>query len=84
MCRSIKRLRSVEGIAGDDEISAAARQFVRKVSGMREPAARNAEVFEAAVVAVAAQTRRLLGELPPSGAQPERPRPARNRPAAGA
>lgn len=75
MCRSIKRLRSVEGTAGDDEIAAAARQFVRKVSGMREPALRNAPAFEAAVAAVAAETRRLLGELPPSGAQPDRPRP---------
>ena len=75
MCRSIKRLRSIQGTAGEDEIAAAARQFVRKVSGMREPAPRNAAAFEAAVAAVAAQTRLLLGELPPSNAQPERPRP---------
>ena len=82
MCRSIKRLRSVEGTAGDDEIAAAARQFVRKVSGMREPAPRNAAAFEAAVASVAAQTRRLLEELPPSAAQPERPRPRPERPPA--
>ena len=75
MCRSIKRLRSVEGTAGEDEIAAAARQFVRKVSGMREPAPRNAAAFEAAVAAVAAQTRQLLAALPPSAARPERPRP---------
>jgi hypothetical protein len=74
MCRSIKRLRSVEGTASEDEIAAAARQFVRKVSGMREPAERNAAAFEAAVAAVTADTRRLLAELPPSQARPERPR----------
>jgi len=80
MCRSIKRLRSIEGTAGEDEIAAAARQFVRKVSGMREPAPRNAAAFESAVAAVAAQTRRLLDELPPSAAQAERPRPRADRP----
>ncbi|GAC1457957.1 MAG: hypothetical protein NVSMB8_06130 [Candidatus Limnocylindrales bacterium] len=80
MCRSIKRLRSVEGTAGEDEIAAAARHFVRKVSGMRQPAPRNAAAFETAVAAVAAETRRLLVALPPSGAQPERPRPRPDRP----
>ena len=74
MCRSIKRLRTIAGTANDDEIRAAARQFVRKVSGMRAPADRNAAVFEAAVDAVAGSTRRLLEQLPPSIAQPERPR----------
>lgn len=74
MCRSIKRLRTVEGTASDDEIRAAARQFVRKVSGMRAPADRSAAVFEAAVDAVAGNTRRLLEQLPSSRAQPERPR----------
>ena len=75
MCRSIKRLRSVEGTASDDEIQAAARQFVRKVSGMRVPADGNAAAFEAAVAAVAGSTRQLLGRLPASRAQPDRPRP---------
>lgn len=74
MCRSIKRLRSVEGTAEPEDIEAAARQFVRKVSGMRAPADRNAAAFEAAVAAVARETDRLLAALPPSQAQPDRPR----------
>ncbi|TMG32475.1 MAG: DUF2277 domain-containing protein [Chloroflexi bacterium] len=48
MCRSIKTLRRPEG-ATDEEIRAAALQFVRKVSGYRQPAARNQVAFEAAV-----------------------------------
>ena len=75
MCRSIKRLRTVEGVAGDDEISAAARQFVRKVSGMQQPAPRNADAFEAAVDAIARASRDLLGALPPSKAAVPVPRP---------
>jgi hypothetical protein len=75
MCRSIKRLRTIEGVAGEDEIRAAARQFVRKVSGMSEPAAKNAAAFEAAVDAVSRVSRDLLVTLPPSKAAVPTPRP---------
>ena len=49
MCRSIKTLRRPEGRATDDEIAAAALQYVRKVSGFRAPSQRNTEAFDAAV-----------------------------------
>ncbi|MEH6377660.1 DUF2277 domain-containing protein [Streptomyces sp. KLMMK] len=70
MCRSIKTLRppmmpSVE----DEDIRAAALQYVRKVSGFHHPAAHNEAVFEEAVTAVAAATRRLLDGLEVRGAQ---------------
>lgn len=60
MCRSIKRLREGAILADEEEIRAAARQFVRKVSGFREPSRRNAEAFERAVDDVAEASRRLL------------------------
>jgi len=60
MCRSIKTLRRADEPATQDEIEAAALQFVRKVSGYRQPSKRNAEAFEAAVGEVAAASRRLL------------------------
>ena len=63
MCRSIKTLREGATPAGDEEIEAAALQFVRKVSGFRRPAAHNAAVFDAAVEDVAAATRQLLHSL---------------------
>ena len=63
MCRSIKALRGVEP-ASDAEIEAAARQFVRKISGFREPSPANAEAFEAAVSEIAGSSTRLLGRLP--------------------
>ena len=68
MCRSIKRLRTIEGVAAEDEIRAAARQFVRKVSGMQQPAPKNSAAFEAAVDMIARASRDLLGALPPSTA----------------
>jgi hypothetical protein len=64
MCRSIKRLRGPDGPATEDEVREAARQFVRKVSGFREPSRRNAEAFEVAIDEVAAASRRLLQALP--------------------
>ncbi len=65
MCRSIKRLRAREGETPPQEVEEAALQFVRKVSGMRQPSQRNAPAFEQAVREVAAATERLLGRLPP-------------------
>ncbi|MFE9630686.1 DUF2277 domain-containing protein [Streptomyces sp. NPDC006463] len=65
MCRSIKTLRppAIPEKATEDEIRAAALQYVRKVSGFRVPAAHNREVFEASVDAVAEATRLLLDGL---------------------
>ena len=63
MCRSIKTLRRAETAATTGEIEAAARQFVRKVSGFRAPSARNSEAFDAAVDEVGAAARRLLESL---------------------
>jgi hypothetical protein len=60
MCRSIKQLRRIDEPASDEEIRAAALQYVRKVSGYRAPSRRNSEAFEAAVDDIAAATRRLL------------------------
>lgn len=64
MCRSIKTLRPpMTPELHDDDIRAAALQYVRKVSGFRAPAAHNREVFDQAVEAVAEATRRLLDGL---------------------
>jgi len=60
MCRSIKTLRRAETAATTGELEAAARQYVRKISGYRIPAVRNAAVFEAAIADVTASSRRLL------------------------
>ena len=63
MCRSIKTLRRKEEPATEEEIHAAALQFVRKVSGYRQPAQRNVEAFEAAVEEITEASRRLLAGL---------------------
>ncbi len=63
MCRSIKTLRPGATPATDDEITAAALQFVRKVSGYRTPSRANQAAFERAVVEVAAVTRTMFEEL---------------------
>ena len=60
MCRSIKTLRVGAVPATDDEIDAAALQFVRKVSGYRHPSAANEVAFDRAVADVAEASRRLL------------------------
>jgi hypothetical protein len=60
MCRSIKTLRTGAEPAPDDEITAAALQFVRKVSGYRKPSAANEHAFDEAVAEVAAASKRLL------------------------
>jgi hypothetical protein len=63
MCRSIKQLRSAEIPATEEEIRAAALQFVRKVSGYRKPSHANEETFEKAVDEVAKATQILLDGL---------------------
>jgi hypothetical protein len=63
MCRSIKQLRRRDGAATQDEIEAAALQFVRKISGFRSPSRKNEEAFEAAVSRVAKASKALLEEM---------------------
>jgi hypothetical protein len=65
MCRNITELRGLQPPATDEEVEAAARQFVRKVSGLRQPPPAVDEAFELAVAEVAAATHRLLDVLPP-------------------
>lgn len=60
MCRSIKTLRTGPVPASDEEISAAALQFVRKVSGYRKPSTANEAAFDEAVARVAAASKDLL------------------------
>lgn len=69
MCRSIKRLREGTVPATPEEIEAAALQFVRKISGFRQPAAHNAEVFERAVAEITGSSRLLLDNLVIRGAK---------------
>jgi hypothetical protein len=71
MCRNITELRGLEPPATAEEITAAARQFVRKVSGFTHPSPANAEAFEQAVAEVAATTTRLLNDLPPRRQPPK-------------
>ena len=63
MCRSIKTLYNVEPAAVDDEVRAAALQYVRKISGFTRPSRANEEAFERAVDTVAAASQSLLAEL---------------------
>jgi len=63
MCRSIKTLRRPETEATNEEVAAAALQFVRKVSGYRVPSRKNAEAFDGAVAEIAAASRRLLDSI---------------------
>ena len=82
MCRSIRTLRHQDDAATTGEVEAAARQYVRKVSGFRQPSARNTEAFEAAVAEIAAASQRLIvavgGDVEPG---PDRRPPSRPRPA---
>lgn len=63
MCRNIKQLRRPEGAPTDEELEAAALQFVRKVTGYRAPSRANQEAFERAVLDIAAVTRVLFEKL---------------------
>ncbi|MBO0879008.1 MAG: DUF2277 family protein [Mycobacterium sp.] len=71
MCRNITELRGLQPAATAEEIAAAARQYVRKVSGITRPSAATAEAFEAAVTEVTATTARLLDDLPPRRQPPK-------------
>jgi hypothetical protein len=65
MCRNITTLRGLEPPVTQAEVEAAARQYVRKVSGVQKPSEATASAVEEAVRAVAAATEALLAELPP-------------------
>jgi hypothetical protein len=64
MCRNITELRGLQPPATDDEVEAAARQFIRKVSGLQKPPAGAAEAYERAIAAVTAEVHALLDALP--------------------
>lgn len=63
MCRNIKTLHNFEPPATEDEVGAAALQYVRKISGSTKPSQANEEAFQRAVAAVTAASLTLLGEL---------------------
>jgi hypothetical protein len=63
MCRNIRKLRHDERLPTDDELRAAALQFIRKISGYRVPAERNRPAFDAAVTDVAQASRHLFERL---------------------
>ena len=67
MCRSIKTLRNADPPATNVEVREAALQFVRKISGYRQPSRTNAPAFDQAVDEVALATRILLDALAPLG-----------------
>jgi hypothetical protein len=68
VCRSIKRLRDGAVPAPEEDIEAAALQFVRKISGFNKPAAHNEEVFRRAVEEITEASERLLTGLQIKGA----------------
>ena len=68
MCRSIKKLRSAETPASDEEVREAALQFVRKVSGYSRPSQVNAAAFDRAVDEITVASRELLDSLRPTRA----------------
>ena len=63
MCRSIKQLREGNELATPEEVEAAALQFIRKISGYRQPSRKNAEAFEQAVREVSNSASRLLESI---------------------
>jgi hypothetical protein len=72
MCRNIRTLYNFEPPATEDEVRAAALQFVRKISGFTRPSHANAEAFDRAVQEVAAVSLRLLEELSTTAAPKDR------------
>jgi hypothetical protein len=76
MCRNIRSLYNFEPTATDEEVRAAAVQYVRKISGFTKPSQANEEAFERAVDAVASISSALLGELVTTAAPKNREREA--------
>ncbi len=72
MCRSIRTLHNFEPPAAEEEIRAAALQYVRKISGSRQPSKANAEAFDRAVDSVAAASAQLLAQLETSAPPKDR------------
>ncbi|MGI8605953.1 MAG: DUF2277 domain-containing protein [Gaiellaceae bacterium] len=72
MCRSIHTLYNFEPLATEEEVHAAALQYVRKISGFTKPSQANEEAFDRAVDAVTAASSRLLGELVTSATPKDR------------
>jgi hypothetical protein len=72
MCRNIRSLYNFEPPATNDEIRAAALQYVRKISGFTKPSQANQDAFARAVEAVAAASEQLLGELSTSAPSKDR------------
>jgi hypothetical protein len=72
MCRNIRTLYNFEPPANEEEVRAAALQYVRKISGFTKPSQANAAAFERAVEDVAAISARLLGELVTNAAPKDR------------
>ncbi len=70
MCRNITTLRGLEPSATDEEVEAAARQYIRKVSGVQKTSPATEAAFEQAVALVTAATADLLTELPPRKTPP--------------
>ena len=72
MCRNIRPLFNIDPSATDDEIQAAALQFVRKVSGFNAPSKANEAAFHAAVAEITAAAQKLLGALETSAPPKDR------------
>jgi hypothetical protein len=83
MCRNITTLRGLEPIATAEEIEAAARQYVRKVSGVQKTSAATEEAFERAVAIVTEATNELIDALPPRKNPPPTEPPLRRLARAG-
>ena len=79
MCRNIRQLHNFEPPASDDEVRAAALQYVRKISGSSKPSQANAEAFERAVDAVAEASSELLAALVTSAPAKDREQEAAKR-----
>ena len=77
MCRNITELRGLEPPATDEEIEAAARQFVRKVTGITKPNASIVADFDSVAAEIAGLTRGLLTQLPPRRQPPKTVPPLR-------
>ena len=77
MCRNITTLRGLEPNATDEEIEAAARQYVRKVTGVQKTSDATEKAFERAVRIVTKATAEVLAELPPRKVPPKTVPPLR-------
>lgn len=79
MCRNIRTLYNFDPPATEEEVHAAATQYVRKISGFTKPSQANQEVFDAAIDAVAEASSSLLGELTTAAAPKNREEEAAKR-----